>query len=364
MKEEALMHIPLPQFYDINSMKEDAEEILDVTTKAVKKMKKNSWFSAEDAADLRRFTIFPGPVCLVSFDNKSTVDSTRVDLVYGKEPPLFAMIANRMQDEGTISLYTLTRSSTCPANVLPQGNGYFYVLSWWGYHGGNYIRGDDYAVNVDNKGVITPAKYISRTVSYLGKRRRRVPSQQVVCFDKMYRAAELHIDKDVSLSDTVAIVFNIYSKVAYGWEAQFAKQDGEYRGQVRFAFQLDVAKKIFRERENRKTTPTGRLSPIAHFVKSHYREQKPRTLWQMFQYFILGKRSFSTVKTHVRGAKEFYMDNLLVKIKESNLDKDMNPKMISDNSMKDVRIEEDLTVPVTSAKHKDHYVYHAHAKAA
>ena len=366
------MHNPIPETYNIEAMKEEAEAILKATTKAVKKMKPNRSFNKGDAIELRRMMLAPGPVCLVTEDNKTTFSEERVNIVYGTEPPAFAMIAYRnAPPDKVITIYTMTRCSERPPYVLPQGSGWFYALSRYGNYKDSYACGNEYIVNIDEHGVVTPAKFISESVSYLGKDKHRVPSQHVLDYAKVYLSTESYIldapeNEIPNLSEIVALVFNIYSNTAYGWEIQFSEQ-GRRKGQVRFSFQLDVAKKLFRDRENRKPTPTGRLSPIAHFVKAHYREQKPRTLWQKFEYFVLRKRNFSTVKTHLRGATEFYMGDLAVRIKEADLDKDANPRIFFGGAvekLKEVQVLEDLTIPAYSGRVKDSYVYYVHTEAA
>ena len=366
------MHTPIPETYDIEAMKEEAEAILNVTTKAVKKMKPNKAFSKGDAIELRRMMFAPGPVCPVCTEGSTvTLDGERVNIVYGTEPPKFAMVAFRTSDEDKVlTLYIIMRCAKRPPGVLPQGDGWFYVLTCYGSYKDSYACGNEYVVNIDEHGVVTPAKFISESVSYLGKDQRRVPTHHVLDYGEVYRSTENYLRENNptyhawSLIDNVVAIFNMYSNVAYGWEIQFSKQEG-YKGQVRFSFQLDVAKKLFHDRENKKPTPTGRLSPIAHFVKSHYREQKPRTLWQKFEYFVLRKRSFSTVKTHLRGATEFYMDNLTVRIKESDLDKDANPKLFFGSyakKLKEIQVLEDLTIPAFDKPTKDPYVYYVHTE--
>ena len=366
-----MIHTPISETYDIEAMKEEAEIILDVTTKAVRKMKPNRAFSKKDAVDLRRMMVAPGPVCpVVTGDSTVTLDGMKVNIIYGTEPPKFAMIAFRENHKDRVlTLYTLMRCATRPACILPQGSGWYYVLSRYGNHKNTYARGREYIVNVDEHGVVTPAKVISEVVTYLGKGNHRVPTQHVLDYGEVWGNTEryLHADEQLvdnhwSLIQIVVAVFNMYTNVAYGWEIQFAKREG-YRGQVRFSFRLDVAKKLFRNRENKKPTPTGRLSPIAHFVKSHYREKKPKTLWQKFEYFVLRKRSFSTVKTHLRGATEFYMDDLTVHIEESDLDEDANPKLFFGGDSKKPKVIQalkDLTIPVYDKHVKDPYVYHTH----
>jgi hypothetical protein len=372
MKKFGDMHIPIPETYNIEAMKEEAETILNATTKAVTKMKPNRAFSKGDAIELRRLMFAPGPVCFVPSDedNEVTFHGGRVNIVYGTEPPKFAMIAYRnAPPNDVLTIYTVMRCAKRPPYVLPQGSGWFYVLSRYGNYKDSYACGNEYIVNIDEHGVITPAKFISESINYVGKEKRRVPTHHVLDYTKVYLATESYLlDKPeseiMSLTGIVALVFNIYSNTAYGWEIQFSKQEG-YRGQVRFSFHLGVAKKLFRSRENKKPTPTGRLSPIAHFVKSHYREQKPKTLWQKFEYFVLRKRSFSTVKTHLRGATEFYMDSLIVRIKESNLDKDANPKLFFGShakELKEIQVLEDLALPASSKHTKDPYVYHVHTE--
>jgi hypothetical protein len=303
----------------LDQMADAADSLLP----ALDKMKKHKWagdyFDKHELKAIREL----GPY--VWIDDKTSGEIGSVNMSTGL--PSWVCVAinddnefvdgEKIKNQFRWRLVTLTRLTKFPVHVIWVGDGYAYEVTLNFYddkHGGGWSA-LQYFVSIDKDGTITPCRYrMKGQKSWRGtKDWVSVPTLELGCYGDLFNNWFDHAKDDgIGLCGFLGVVIDAWKHREYCWNAIFLAN----KSRITFGFDVYEAKRIFAERVERKT-PSGRKKPIIHWVKSHQRKKRAKTLWQRFLFFVLKIQLYTKPpKTHIRGSHDFFVRNWRVAIRQ------------------------------------------------
>jgi len=229
------------------------------------------------------------------------------------------------QEHAQWALLGAERLNKLPRGIFPIAEGHAYQgCITWKYKDGwfNY----QFFMTISDSGVISACNYTATiTNTFKSKKRWLTLRSKKTLNYKDHFGSMLEADKgkppehDDELNRLTTLAFNIWNGREYCWNVEFSSP----KARITFGIDIYNAKKMFKDRQER-LTKTGRRKPIVHWVTSHYRKKslrvritkfiQQRHLWAhpILLWRKLAKPS--TVKTHIKGSKNFMVGDYEVSI--------------------------------------------------
>jgi hypothetical protein len=221
------------------------------------------------------------------------------------------------------------RERELPIDWAATGPGYAYrCMVWCGWEEARNW-GWYYTVDPATR-LISPCRHRQTVVSPLPRRYRQgARSVQSTVWDneKWWEGEPLSIDGEtkISFGGLIAAAMNIAPLIDTHWRFDVAKRTKKFQKKpmrVQAIINPQLVVRLFKDRDKVEEvmTDAGRRRPILHWARAHYRNHydAPRNFlealfWRIFPRFRRVLK-VSTVKTHLRGLREFVLDGFRCRI--------------------------------------------------